>query len=94
MPSGGRFEQAQLIERALPDYPPLARQRGVFGTVRMEAVIDEQGAVKNVKIVSGDILLATAAKAAVLKWKYKAANLNGKPIASDVTIQILFGDRK
>jgi protein TonB len=93
VPTGGRFQEAQLVDRTLPDYPALARLRGTFGVVRMEATIDERGAVKNVKVVSGDVVLAAAAKNAVLKWKYKAATLNGQPIATNVTIQVLFGDR-
>lgn len=85
--------EPQLIDRTLPVYPALARQRGIFGAVRMEALVDEYGAVKNVTIVSGDPILAAAARTAVLKWKYKAATLNGQPIAISVTIQVLFGGR-
>ena len=91
--SGGRLQEPQLIDRTLPDFPALARQRGIFGAVRMEALVDEYGAVKNVTIVSGDPILAAAAKTAVLKWKYKPATLNGQPIAISVAIQVLFGDR-
>jgi protein TonB len=91
--TGGRFQEAQLVERTLPDYPAQARQRGTFGVVRMEATIDERGAVKNVKVVSGDTVLAAAAKNAAQKWKYKAATLNGLPIATNVTIQVSFGGR-
>jgi protein TonB len=93
LPSGGRVQAAQLVDRTLPDYPALARQRGLFGVVRMEAMIDEHGAVQNVKVVSGDPILAAAAKNAVLKWKYQAATLNGQPIAVSVAIQVSFGDR-
>ena len=93
VPSGGRLQEPQLIDRTLPDFPALARQRGIFGVVRMEALVDEHGAVNNVKVVSGDPILAAAAKIAVLKWKYKAATLNGKPIAITVAIQVLFADR-
>jgi protein TonB len=90
--TGGRVQAAELVDRTLPDYPTLARQRGLVGVVRMEAMIDEHGAVQNVKVVSGDAILAAAAKNAVLKWKYKAATLNGRPIASTVAIQASFGE--
>ena len=49
--------------------------------------------VKNVKVLSGDIVLGAAAKAAVQKWKYKPAMLNGNPIQSETLIQIVFGER-
>lgn len=91
---GGRFVEPQPIERPLPAYPQLARQRGVFGVVKMEAAIDERGNVTSVKIVSGDVILAATARNAVLKWKYKPATLNGQPIATSMNVQVLFGDRK
>jgi outer membrane biosynthesis protein TonB len=46
--------------------------------------------VKNVKVVSGDPLLAASARAAVLQWKYKAATLDGHPIAVSAVIQFVF----
>ena len=89
----GNAQEAQLIERSLPDYPATARERGIFGVVQMEAVIDEQGGVKNVNVVSGDASLASAARNAVLRWKYKPATLNGRPIASHLAVRISFQDR-
>jgi protein TonB len=82
------------VSRNLPDYPALARQRGAHGDVRIEATVDEQGAVVSVKVLSGDPVLAAAAKNAILKWRYKPAMLNGHPIAVQTQIQVLFGDRK
>jgi len=93
LPPGGNFQQAELMTRTLPEYPMFARTRGVYGMVRMDAVIDEHGEVKNVKILAGDPVLAAAAKKTVLTWRYKPATLNGKPIAANVAIQIVFGDR-
>jgi protein TonB len=94
LPVGGKVQDAQIVDRTVPEYPALARKRGVSGTVHLEAVVDERGAVTNVKVVSGDAVLAAAARSAVQKWKYKAATLNGLPVASKVAIQVLFGDRK
>lgn len=76
----------------MPAYPPLARRANAFGLVRMEALIDAHGVVRNLKVLSGHPILAAAAKNAVLRWKYKAATLNGKPIATSVVIQISFGE--
>lgn len=90
---GGRLEAAELINRTLPVYPALARERGISGIVRLEAVIDERGAVTSVTVLRGDPVLTTAARNAVLKWRYKPARLNGRPIATTATIQVLFGDR-
>ena len=90
---GGRLEAAELINRTLPVYPALARERGISGIVRLEALIDERGAVTSVTVLRGDPVLTTAARNAVLKWRYKPARLNGRPIATTATIQVLFGDR-
>jgi protein TonB len=94
LPPGGRLEQAQLIKRRLPEYPALARQHAVLGVVRLEALIDEHGDVQSVKVLSGDVLLAAAAKNAVQTWKYRPATLNGQPIAIRTEVDIVFGDRK
>jgi len=85
---------AELISRTLPEIPVLARQRAAYGLVKIDAVIDEHGAVKSVKVVAGDPILGGAAKSAVLTWKYKPATLNDQPIASEAKIQINFAARK
>ncbi len=90
---GGQLRDAQLISRILPTMPELARLRGISGVVKLEATIDESGAVKNVKVQSGDAILAMAAKNAVLKWKYKPATLNDKPIEVKTMISMVFGGR-
>ena len=90
---GGRLEAAELIDRTLPVYPVLAREGGISGIVRLEALIDERGAVTSVTVLRGDPVLTTAARNAVLKWRYKPARLNGRPIATTAMIQVLFGDR-
>jgi periplasmic protein TonB len=93
LPPGGKIEPAVLINRTMPDYPSLARQRALTGVVKLTAAIDERGNVKDVKYVSGDAVLAAAAKNAVWSWKYKPARLNGKAISATTEIQIVFGDR-
>ncbi len=89
---GGKMVEAQILSRVTPDYPIMARQRGLYGAVRMEASIDEHGDVKSVKVLAGDPILTAAAKTAVMQWKYKPATLNGKPIATVSVIQIVFGE--
>jgi TonB family protein len=89
-----KLEEAQLVERALPEYPDVARQRRIFGTVQIEATIDEKGTVKTAKVLSGDPILSEAARNSVLKWKYKAATLNGQPIATTRTIRVSFANAK
>jgi protein TonB len=93
VPVGGRLKEAQLIRRIMPVYPPMARQRGISGSVKMEATVDEHGNVADVKVLSGHVMLVPAAKAALLQWKYVPAILNDRPVLTTVAVQIVFGDQ-
>jgi protein TonB len=93
VPTGGKLQQAVLIRRTLPTYPAVAGQRALAGVVRLSAVIDENGDVGAIKILSGSAVLAGAAKTAVASWKYRPAMLNGRPVSSTTEIQMVFEDR-
>jgi protein TonB len=94
LPVGGRIKEAQLVSQTTPVYPVLASQRRVSGNVKLQAVIDQHGNVSDVKVLSGDPILAKAAKAAVQQWKYLPATLNDQPISTTAIVQIMFGDQK
>lgn len=53
-------------------------------------MIDERGNVTEMKVVSGNPLLVTAALNAVEQWKYQPTLLNGKPIAVDMEVTVTF----
>jgi TonB family protein len=89
--NGSNVQDAQLVERLLPRDPGGVRPRASSGAVRLQASVDETGAVKDVKLLNGDPVLAASAEEAVWKWKYKPATQNGRPVASLVVIQLLFG---
>lgn len=54
-----------------PDYPAIARQMHVTGTVRLEATVAPDGKVRDTKVLGGSPLLAQEASFAVKKWKYE-----------------------
>jgi protein TonB len=54
----------------LPPYPPLALAAHVQGTVSFQATIGTDGAVKDLKLVSGPPLLVQAAMNAAKLWNY------------------------
>jgi TonB family protein len=56
--------------RVAPLYPEIAKRLRIFGEVRLEATVDAQGKVKNVKPVSGNHMLELAAEDAVRQWKF------------------------
>jgi TonB family protein len=69
-----------------PKYPVDAKKAKIQGTVVLEAVINKEGDVENLKVVSGPKELLTSALDAVKTWKYKPYMLNGDVI--DVTTRI------
>jgi protein TonB len=73
-----------------PEYPVLARQTRVQGTVVVDAVIDEKGNVVQAHAVSGHPLLIDAALKAVLQWKYEPTSLNGQPVAVELEVEVNF----
>ncbi len=76
----------------MPAYPDSARQRRIFGTVEIQADIDEKGNVKNAKVLSGDSILGEAARNAVNEVEIQPATLNGQAVASTRTIQVSFAN--
>ena len=82
--------QGNLIHDVKPPYPPLARQARIQGTVVLQAVIGKDGAIQNLRVVSGHPMLAQAALDAVKQWRYKPYYLNGEPVDVDTTININF----
>jgi len=86
----GALEQSKLILKVNPVYPPLAIKAHVTGTVVLEALIDEEGIVSTVKVLSGHVLLVDAAVQAVKRWKYSPTVLNGEPVPVIATITVVF----
>jgi TonB family protein len=87
---GGNAIAAKLVNRVQPEYPELARQSRISGTVRMHAIIGKDGKVQSLTLVSGHPLLVKAAIDAVSQWRYEPTMLNGSPVEVDTTIDVLF----
>jgi len=82
--------QGLIVKRVQPTYPPHALQTRLDGPVQLQAVIDKAGNISNVKVLSGDDILARAAVDAVRQWKYKPYFLNGEPVEVQTQITINF----
>src|SRR5271163_2173040 len=87
---GGNVQQAKLINQIKPNYPPLARQTRISGTVRLHAIIGKDGSVQSLTLESGHPLLVQAALDAVKQWRYQPTLLNGVPVEVDTTIDVVF----
>jgi len=87
--SGG-VTKGMLIHREEPTYPTLARAARVQGDVVLSAIIDTNGQITNLQLVSGHPMLVPAALAAVKQWRYKPYLLNGQPVEVETTITVIF----
>jgi len=87
---GGDVRPARMISSVPPVYPALAKSQHVAGDVRVDALIDANGRVSTMKVVSGPSLLHQAAMDALRQWKYQAAMLDGKAVAMHLTVTIQF----
>ena len=79
-----------VIKRVQPRYPTQALQMRIQGPVQLQATITKDGNIQNLKVVSGDLVLARAAQEAVKQWKYKPYYLNGEPVAIETQILVNF----
>lgn len=87
---GGLVQAPRLLSKIEPMYPPLAREARISGTVVIDCVIDANGDVTQLKLVSGHPLLLQAAFAAVKQWKYSPTLLNGKPVPVEMHVYVTF----
>lgn len=87
---GGQVQEALAINKPNPVYPPLARQARIQGKVQLHAIIDKEGRVSQLEVISGHPLLVKAALDAVQNWRYRPTILNGEPVEVDTTIDVNF----
>lgn len=69
LPATAAGERA-IKTRVVPVYPEIAKRMRIGGTVNIQATVDAEGTVKDVKTVSGNHMLAVAAEDAVRHWKF------------------------
>ena len=88
---GGDIKAPALVRRVEPVYPELAVHAHIRGTVILEALVDKEGRVTDVKVLrSAHRLLDTAALAAVRQWQYRPVILNGLPEPFILTVVLTF----
>ena len=87
---GGNVQEARLLRKVDPSYPPLAKRTRVQGSVTLQVSVDEKGNVSGVKILRGHPLLNDEAMRAVRQWKYSPTLLNGEPVPAIATVTVIF----
>lgn len=84
------LQAARLLHRIEPVYPALARQARVSGVVQLEAIIGEDGAIRQLRVLSGHPLLVPSARDAVSQWRYRPTLLGGVAVPVLTRIDVNF----
>ncbi len=71
----------KVIHQEEAEYPPVAAQNNLHGSVKLKIWISPDGSVRRLEYIGGHPLLAESALRAVKKWKYQ-------PAASESTSQV------
>jgi TonB family protein len=70
-----------IVRKVDPVYPPLALQARISGVVRLAVIIQPDGSIRHIQVISGHPLLVPAAIEAVKQWTFQ-------PSAAEVTTTI------
>jgi TonB family protein len=74
-----------------PPYTDAARKAHHQGTVKFDAIINEQGQVSRATLIQGDDYgLATEAMSALKKWRFEPATKDGKPVRVCIKVETTF----
>ncbi|HEX5108539.1 MAG TPA: energy transducer TonB [Vicinamibacterales bacterium] len=91
--AGSVLAPPRKIVDVAPIYPRLAAQAGVSGIVVLEAVIAEDGTVRDLKVLRSVPLLDQAAIDAVRQWRYTPTTLGGVAVSVVMTVTVNFALR-
>jgi protein TonB len=85
---GGGIRPPQKTVHVAPEYPDIARASRTSGIVILEAVIGEDGRVRDLRLLRSVPLLDDAAVRAVRQWQFTPTLLNGQavPVVMSVTV--------
>jgi periplasmic protein TonB len=87
---GGKVKVPEKTRHVPPVYPAIAQQARVEGIVILEATIDIDGRVRDVRVLRSVTWLDQAAIDAVLQWRFTPTLLNGVPVPVIMTVTVNF----
>lgn len=87
---GGNVRAPQKVHHVAPAYPAIAQSARVSGVVILEALIAEDGSVRDVKVLRSVPLLDAAATEAVRQWRFTPTLLNGVPVQVIMSVTVNF----
>lgn len=88
---GGDVRAPEKVFAPQPQYTEIARKARIQGVVIVQAIIDKEGNVTNIKVLKGlPMGLEEAAVDAMKQWKFKPATLNGRPVTVYYNLTVNF----
>jgi TonB family protein len=87
---GGDVAAPTKVKNVELIYPPIALSARVSGVVTVDARVEPNGRVSQVRVVSGPPLLQKTAADAVMQWEFTPTVLNGKPVPVLITTTLEF----
>jgi len=85
---GAGVEHALLVKKVQPVYPAEAKAQHIQGTVVLKPIIDKEGNVASLEVISGHPMLVPPTIEAVKQWKYKPYLLNGEPVEVETQVTV------
>ena len=81
----------QVVSRPVqPNYPLLAKQMKVQGSVVLQALIGKSGSIEDLRVLSGPAILSSAAMEAVKQWRFRPYYVSGAMVETQARITVNF----
>ena len=87
-------QEARLVYRVEPKYPPVPLRARMEGKVVLRAVIAKDGTIQSLEVVSGHPLFIEASLEAIGRWRYQPTLLHGEPVEVETVITVVFTLRR
>ena len=87
---GGLISAPRALTRVRPIYPIIAARAHIQGVVILEAIVDEDGVVQEVRVVRSVNYLDEPAIEALKQWRYEPLTLNGQRMPFLLTVSMTF----
>jgi TonB family protein len=88
---GGGVTPPQLLYKVEPEFSEEARKAKHQGMVLLSIEVDASGNVRNVRVLQSlGLGLDEKAMEAVSRWRFRPGLFDGKPVATEATVQVNF----
>jgi len=89
-PEADAYVAPKLLQAVKPVSPPEALNNYVTGTVKVDALVDTNGHIKSVTVLSGPVKLRAAAITEMKQYVYVPAKKNGQAVPSHVQVSLQY----